>query len=76
MAVFRDPPDHTRLRRIMRHAFTAEAIEQMRPNIEDISQILLDRIDLNVANKLDLIGDFGRVCQLMSLWICRTCRET
>lgn len=57
--VFRDPPDHTRLRRIMRHAFTAEAIEQMRPNIEEISQILLDRTDLNVGNKVDLIRDFA-----------------
>ena len=57
--VFRDPPDHTRLRRIMRHAFTAEAIVQMRPNIEEISQILLDRIDRNAVNKVDLIGDFA-----------------
>lgn len=57
--VFRDPPDHTRLRRIMRHAFTAEAIEQMRPNIEDISQILLNRLDRNSTNKVDLIGDYA-----------------
>ena len=59
LKVFRDPPDHTRLRRIMRHAFTAEAIEQMRPNIEDISQILLDRLDRNAANKVDLVGDYA-----------------
>ena len=43
----------------MRHAFTAEAIEQMRPNIEDISQVLLDRIDCTAGYKVDLIGEFA-----------------
>ena len=31
----------------------------MRPNIEDISQILLDRLDRNAANKVDLVGDYA-----------------
>lgn len=33
---FRDPPDHTRMRRVMRHAFTTPAVEAMRPGIEAI----------------------------------------
>lgn len=56
---FRDPPDHTRLRRIMRHAFTAKAIEDMRPNIEDITGMLLDRLDQKGADKVDLISEFA-----------------
>ncbi|MFD2856222.1 hypothetical protein ACFSZS_17655 [Seohaeicola zhoushanensis] len=28
---FRDPPDHTRVRRILRHAFTPKAVDAMRP---------------------------------------------
>ncbi|MCE8005661.1 cytochrome P450 [Aestuariivita sp.] len=56
---FRDPPDHTRLRRIMRHAFTAKAIEDMRPNIEDITEMLLDRMEANGSDQVDLIREFA-----------------
>ena len=56
---FRDPPDHTRLRRIMRHAFTAQAIAAMRPNIEDITQMLLDRLEAQEQDAVDLIPDFA-----------------
>lgn len=56
---FRDPPDHTRLRRIMRHAFTAQAIAAMRPNIEDITQMLLDRLEAQEQDAVDLIQDFA-----------------
>ena len=56
---FRDPPDHTRLRRIMRHAFTAKAIEDMRPKIEDITHLLLDRLEQNDVSRVDLIREFA-----------------
>jgi cytochrome P450 len=56
---FRDPPDHTRLRRIMRHAFTASAIEAMRPNIEEITSLLLDRLEADDRDSIDLIRDFA-----------------
>jgi len=56
---FRDPPDHTRLRRIMRHAFTANAIEEMRPRIVEITQMLLDRLQDRGADRIDLIRDFA-----------------
>lgn len=56
---FRDPPDHTRLRRIMRHAFTAQAIEAMRPNIETITDMLLDRLEGQGAEPVDLIPEFA-----------------
>lgn len=56
---FRDPPDHTRLRRIMRHAFTASAIEEMRPRIEEITDLLLDRLAADPRDSIDLIRDFA-----------------
>lgn len=56
---FRDPPDHTRLRRIMRHAFTTEAIEQMRPNIGEITDHLLDRLEVKGNDRIDLIREFA-----------------
>ena len=56
---FRDPPDHTRLRRIMRHAFTPAAIERMRPNIHQITDMLLTRLERDCANDVDLIREFA-----------------
>ena len=56
---FRDPPDHTRLRRILRHAFTPRAIEAMRPGIEDIVAHLLDRLDARADGTTDLVREFA-----------------
>lgn len=56
---FRDPPDHTRVRRIMRHAFTAKAIEDMRPKIIEITDILLDRLEASGKNDVDLIREYA-----------------
>src|SRR5580700_7147193 len=43
-AVFKDAPDHTRLRGLMNRAFTPRAVEALRPNIERIVDDLLDAI--------------------------------
>src|SRR5262245_26078880 len=37
-----DPPDHTRLRRLVAKAFTARRIEALRPRIEQVTAELLD----------------------------------
>lgn len=68
--VFRDSPDHTKFRWITRRAITADAIEQMLPNIEDISQIRLDRIDCNAGQQVEFIRDFASrlpACVIMNL---------
>ncbi|MGW2597194.1 cytochrome P450 family protein [Streptomyces klenkii] len=39
-----DPPDHTRLRRLVNTVFTARAAERLRPRIETITHELLDAI--------------------------------
>ena len=38
----RDPPDHTRLRRLVSKAFTPRMIERLRPRIEDLVDAALD----------------------------------
>jgi cytochrome P450 len=40
--LFRDPPDHTRLR--ASRAFTPRVVEGLRPRIEQIVDALLDRV--------------------------------
>lgn len=42
--VFRDPPEHTRLRRLMGRAFTMKAVEKLRASIEASCDILADRL--------------------------------
>ncbi|GLZ28446.1 cytochrome P450 [Lentzea sp. NBRC 105346] len=39
-----DPPDHTRLRRLVNKAFTPRTVERLRPRIEQIADELLDAI--------------------------------
>lgn len=43
--VFRDPPEHTRLRRLMGGVFTPRAIEQLAPAITAVVDELLDPLD-------------------------------
>lgn len=56
---FRDPPDHTRVRRILRHAFTPKAVDAMRPGIEEIVHHLLDQLEERQADRIDLIREFA-----------------
>jgi cytochrome P450 len=42
--VFRDPPDHTRMRRALRRSFTLPAIGALRPTVERVVDQLLDAL--------------------------------
>ncbi|MCV7298399.1 cytochrome P450 [Mycobacterium barrassiae] len=42
--LFKDPPDHTRLRRFVTAAFTAHAVKRLRPTIERTTEELLDAV--------------------------------
>ncbi|BBZ32082.1 cytochrome P450 family protein [Mycolicibacterium confluentis] len=44
--LFKDPPDHTRLRRFVSAAFTTHSVKRLRPAIVRIADDLLDDIDL------------------------------
>jgi cytochrome P450 len=53
-----DPPDHTRLRRLVTKAFTSRAVERLRPDIELITDELLDGLE-RVDGPVDLVESFA-----------------
>ncbi|MFG2296180.1 cytochrome P450 [Streptomyces sp. NPDC048603] len=52
-----DPPDHTRLRRLVSKAFTARRVAGMRPRIQAVTDRLLD--EAAPAGRADLVADFA-----------------
>jgi hypothetical protein len=58
MFVFRDAPEHTRLRRAMHHAFTRRSIEGWRSEVQRLVADLLDAVEGRPG--LDVIDDFAR----------------
>jgi hypothetical protein len=55
--VFRDPPEHTRLRRLAAKAFNVRSISALRPNIESTARWLLEAI--GERPRVDFIADFA-----------------
>ena len=55
--VFRDPPEHTRLRRLASRVFHVRSINALRPNIESITASLLERI--GERTQFDFIAEFA-----------------
>jgi cytochrome P450 len=53
-----DPPEHTRLRRLVAKAFTARRVERLRSRAEDIAAGLLDDME-RAGPPLDLVGSFA-----------------
>ena len=49
----RDPPDHTRLRKLVSKAFTPRAIQALRPRIADLVDGMLD--DMAAQGRVDLV---------------------
>ena len=66
-----DPPDHTRLRRLVSGAFTARRIEALRPRIEEITDDLLAA--MAGQDEIDLIDAFAFplpiqvICELLGV---------
>ena len=52
-----DPPNHTRLRRLVTKAFRSRAVEQMRSRVQTIADQLLDRAPR--SGEFDIIRDFA-----------------
>lgn len=65
-----DPPDHTRLRRLVSKAFTPRAVEQLRPHVAELAAGMLDEVD---ASGFDLISSVGFplpvtvICELLGV---------
>jgi cytochrome P450 len=55
--LFRDPPDHTRLRSLVNRAFTPRVVEGLRPRIEQIVDALLDRVQDSA--RMEVIADLA-----------------
>ena len=55
--VFRDPPEHTRLRRLAAKVFNVRSMHALRPNIESLTLWLLDA--LSERREIDFIADFA-----------------
>jgi len=55
--VFRDPPEHTRLRRLAARVFNVRSIHALRANVETLTHWLLDRI--GDRTEFDLIAEFA-----------------
>lgn len=55
--VFRDPPEHTRLRRLASRVFHVRSIQALRPSVERLTAWLLQRI--GERERLDFVADFA-----------------
>ncbi|WP_410584633.1 cytochrome P450 family protein [Amycolatopsis sp. lyj-108] len=66
-----DPPDHTRLRKLVNQAFTSRTVSRLRPRIEQITAELLDGI--GDAERVDLLPSFAVplpirvICELLGV---------
>ncbi len=69
-----DPPDHTRLRRLVSVAFSVRRIEELRPHVQGIIDDLLDEIaDAGPEARVDLVTalafplPFTVICELLGV---------
>jgi cytochrome P450 len=66
-----DPPDHTRLRRLVGKVFTARAVERLRPRIEQAADDLLDA--MRAGATIDLLDAYALplpitvICELLGV---------
>jgi cytochrome P450/ferredoxin-NADP reductase len=56
--LWQDPPEHTRVRRLVQQAFTPERVEAMEPHTRDVARSLLDKI-MARGNECEFHRDFA-----------------
>ncbi|MGK5533892.1 cytochrome P450 family protein [Streptomyces sp. URMC 129] len=67
----RNPPDHSRMRKLVVRAFSATRIDGLRPRIQELADELLD--DLAQRPSVDLVEDYafplpvGVICELLGV---------
>lgn len=52
-----DPPDHTRLRKLISTAFTSRSVERLNQRIEQMAHERLDRVQ--ASGRIELVADFA-----------------
>ncbi|MEU0286242.1 cytochrome P450 [Streptomyces sp. NPDC006147] len=68
-----DPPDHTRLRRLVSKAFTPRRVAEFAPRVQELTDDLIDRFTANGSGTADLIHDFAfplpihAICDLLGV---------
>ncbi|MGQ0575029.1 MAG: cytochrome P450 family protein [Pseudonocardia sp.] len=71
LLVYRNPPDHTRLRRLVTAAFTRGRVEQLAPRVQQIADALLDA--LAGEREADLVARYAYplpmtvICELLGV---------
>ena len=71
LMLFRDPPDHTRLRALVNRAFTPRRVQELEPRIRALADELLD--DLAPGGSAELMGSFAYpfparvICELLGV---------
>ena len=69
--LFRDPPDHTRLRSLVSKAFTPRALEALRPRIQQVVDDLIDgfegREDVDLIAELALPLPVTMISELLGM---------
>ena len=86
MMIFKDPPEHTRLRSMVSRAFTPRRVTELEPRVRAICRTLLARgVD---GEEFDFVADFGAllpsmvICELLGVpeadrdWTRRTIDKT
>lgn len=69
--LFLDPPDHTRLRRLVSKAFSPKVVKSLEPDIAALVEGLLDRVE--AAGEFEVIGDLAYplpvavICRLLGV---------
>ncbi|NEC23322.1 cytochrome P450 family protein [Streptomyces parvus] len=68
-----DPPDHTRLRKLIGKAFTTRRVEAMRPRIREVAAGLLDRMETAETETVDLVDVYSHplattvMCEILGI---------
>jgi len=68
--LFMDPPDHTRLRRLVSSAFTPRTIERLRPHVADLVAGMLDTVDPSGFDVIESLGyplPVTVICELLGV---------
>lgn len=71
MMILMDPPEHTRLRKLVSRAFTVRRMEELRPRVAEFAAGLLD--DLPATGRVDLMASYAFllpvfvICELLGV---------
>lgn len=65
-----DPPDHTRLRKLVSKAFTPRTVETLRPHVADLVHGMLDQVDPSGFDVISTVGyplPVTVICELLGI---------